>query len=142
MADGLTMDAGDALNRVVAAALGWSYFETESDWSDDAIVGYIEFQVTTGLAPDGERRRVPDYSRDLNAAITLIPRGQHVRFVLSSIPAEYRALNAGDWEADINVGTFDSHRHYVGQADTPALAIVRAWLAWHAAGMDGEGVSE
>lgn len=118
------LPAGEALDRLIAERLGQPLDGWE--WINDGV-----FRLTDTDEQGRRRHRfMSSYSMNLNKAITLPPRGEDIRFVLSIISPKYRPMNDGDWEADINVGTPEDHRHFIGQADTPALATCRAWLAY------------
>lgn len=66
---------------------------------------------------------VPRYSTSLDTALRLIhdlPKGY--QFVLT--------VNArGQWKAVFNC-RYDSTKDKIAKADTPALAVCNAWLAW------------
>lgn len=114
MTDWRALDAGRDLDRRIAERLGWTHIESTEYWLDDPHDTSL-VQAWRGIPPrsTGEAL-VPCYSTDLNAAITLIPSDQ--QFELSN------GLEP-EWEALIGWG-------YDGGADTPALAVCRAWLAY------------
>jgi hypothetical protein len=81
-----------------------------------------------------EHVEFPDYSTDLNIAWELLPINRHVRLVRHTdrggaahgLPNE---IGAEIWNCDTEPATLEAF----GAADTPALAICRAWLTWHEA---------
>lgn len=118
----LALPAGRELDTAVAELRGWRLTYWPSDES---------FQTWRRL-PTGELgawHRVPHYSADVNAALSLLkPHEEGVQLELHvygdiaaariSIPVSSRSSEAfPTWHA----------------ADKPALAIVRAWLAYHKA---------
>lgn len=144
-ADWRTLSAGRALDRVVAERLGWKMvIRTEDDidewWvvrgeieaellgkvgdfdSDDAL--WVQAFTTYECANDSA---LPHYSTDASAALALL-QGIGLPWMLAEEP------DTPFIRAFIGERNDDPERMYyhaaTGAANTPALAIVRAWLAW------------
>lgn len=126
---------GSDMDRLIADRLGWRM----SSINGDLRPNHVRHQL---INPEGQPvaysndedgwkalgRFIPAYSTDLNVAFELLRPVEY--FGIGTVSPEHRRLNDGDYEAVITVGSAEDHKHYVGQADTPALAICRAWLAW------------
>lgn len=127
----LELEAGRELDRVVAEALGVTIrparevYPDESDGMDSL---YFLFdrdgvEIGTGFANEHnpfDSAAIPHYSTDANAALSLVSA------VPNGVVSDFRLVLTYDgwsisWEA--------FYRHHKSEADTPALAIVRTWLA-------------
>lgn len=119
--DWRTLPAGRVLDRVIAERLGWTLIGFDDPFwrhrqRDDAAVG--DYWRTSEGA-----RKLPAFSTDANAALTLWGLNSHW------------SLNP---DANDNGVHFEGYYPYADNeygemcelADTPALAICRAWLAW------------
>lgn len=107
------LPAGRDLDRLVAEKAGYRVQHDHPDyilWSADG--DFVVRQPDEYLA----WRHVPHYSTSVDAALALVPGGD-IAFEL------YRDENTGDWWAEFD-GWYDEGSPW------PALAIVRAWLAW------------
>lgn len=117
-----TMEAGRELDRLIAERLGWTRFDTmptvlvEHD-------NHIDIETLMGWKNDFYYLVVPHYSTDLNAAMTLLPTAD----------GDIWSLHYGDYGDPYTVAISRikvAAPEYLGDANTPALAICRAWLAW------------
>lgn len=121
-ADWRTMDAGREMDRIVAERLGWTEIEEQENWYEDPEVMAYQ-QIDLYGRKDGSEYRVPKYSTDANAALQL------------DKPVLWWSEDDGRWLATYDAAIFGSAIELdvspsPGEADTPALAICRAWLSW------------
>jgi hypothetical protein len=106
----------DNLRLDVAQALGWCAFSGNN------------FGKLFGADPTGERRPLPDWPNDVNAALALwdtVPDDWTPRLVRMIVPRG--VLTFGYKGAFLHNET---HEQIEYEAPTPAEAITRAWLAW------------
>lgn len=127
------MEAGQELDVLVARLLGLNVHTADEAPADDLYGGWEfctdrEWHTAWFIDAEGSHP-IPAYSTDLNAAWTLfadLPDDVTPRLV--------RILEArGDHMATVcKAGIIhnETHEQVEAYADTPALAICRAWLAW------------
>jgi hypothetical protein len=126
------MEAGRELDRLIAEKVGWRferepYFNPESTlvYSPEGVEMYHQSGIWTPVFAGEEVHKViPHYSTDLNAAITLA--NGIVEFNLfKGRKVDTEGSPTDGWICTISdPKNFDS-----AWADTPALAICRAFLA-------------
>lgn len=123
-ADWRTMEAGRELDRVVAERLGWridiengdvydekgDYIPSDNPYGESREIGYTENELWG---------RCSHYSTDANAALALY----------DGCRIELKAEPPDDWTCFLVIES-PVYGEWRGEADTAALAIVRAWLAW------------
>lgn len=113
-----TMEAGRELDRLIAERLGWT--ETSEHYLDpNVLVGKHPKETGHAWFP----LAVPRYSTDLNAAMALLPTAD----------GDIWSLHYGHYGDPYTVAISRikvAAPEYLGDANTPALAICRAWLAW------------
>lgn len=120
-----TAPTGHRLNRHIAERLGWSarqkettagnrYFEIYAPGEDIAETYDDSLSAAWDLAL---RHSIPNYADDTDAALTLIESIPHVFTLNSPAPGMWRVWFDGSGSPESN-------------ADTPALAICYAWLAY------------
>jgi hypothetical protein len=116
VSDWRDLPAGCELDRVIAEALGWDNFFEGSDG--------VLYADTPDIRANPRRWQasVEPWSTDANAALSL-PLPPRTWFVIYGPSAE-----RDTWDVELqDIGPVFEQ----GQAETPALAICRAWLAWH-----------
>lgn len=115
----LTLDAGGELDAGIGQMLGIPAEYGARKWIDgDWRYVYIRDDTMAG----GYRTAL-EYSSDLNAALTLLPAPMPTFAFSLYLDGGYK--DGTVWEAWLGMG--QSHK-CDGLADTPALAVCRAWL--------------
>lgn len=126
-----TMDAGEDLDVLIAERVGlnvyhkevggWPAFSVQREWLD------VWIENEHGLAYE-----IPAYSTDANAAFSLLS-GEAERVGL-----EYNLYGvSGGHTCEVGFWTNEAGRRdrtWEGTGQTPALAIVHAYLAWREGG--------
>lgn len=102
------------------------------------LFGYTDFVIssTSGLlysriSADKSYQPIPEYSTDFDAAWELLPLNRHVRIVRytdrgGAAVGMQNEIGAEIWNCDTTPSVMEA----VGFAETPALAVCLAWLAW------------
>lgn len=142
MTDWQTMEAGKAMDILIADKVGWKIVSRPFGKQVDGYLFGFEYNLMTpqgvllweNNADQGWRFRasdvwanatkywepsLPDYSTSVDAALTLLPPSD---FVLLEISGE-----DGEWKVSLYIGSTSKGAF---TAQTLALAICRAWLAW------------
>lgn len=134
--DGREMEAGLELNRKIAMLLGYRvekddnrYYLVRPDGRYVWGAGTLSAEkrnVAGGRGnpddffdPTGDAD-VPDWSGSVDAALSLIPDDANVTLESMRNPRAWNAIVTG---LNFSIGSY-------GHAESPALAIVGAWLAW------------
>lgn len=127
------LEGGLPLNQIVAEHLGWRIEPLSAAWVAVFNADGVGVERTTAYGSKNEwplydlDEAIPHYSTDANAALAL-PLEPDMYFSLD-VPAEHGGAKCGLW----NQYPRSVQRKLVegeAVADTPALAICRAWLDW------------
>lgn len=110
----------DQLRRRIADRLGWHDFQ----------LSRLSSLLWAYEGDDTTKSPVPDWHEDANAALALVDGIEDATLTLCGPGWPHK------WEASIpRPRRFEYLEYVTAYADTPALAICRAWLAY----MDAEG---
>jgi hypothetical protein len=120
--DWRTLEAGLALDRLIAAQLGWTEIEETEYWIEDEYDSYQRKRLD-GRRPGYGDDIIPLYSTNLNAAIDLLEQIPMGALFMADDFAETRLWNCTGYMDGFGILTDET-------AATSALAICRAWLAY------------
>lgn len=112
------MDEKAEKNRQLGEALGWTQLEWAEDDADD--FGVRTVNNWHGVAPDGKRRWLPDFTGSVDACLSVLPEDWEVYF-------EHARPWVSKWEVCLGHMTYDAH---IGNGDTRAEALAAAVLTW------------
>lgn len=127
------MPAGRELDRVIAERVGWAVechkvvYPTSSSYDYYRLIGPNGEEKRDYDIPEAAWQDAPHYSTDANAALSLPTADLY--FIDLHGPHSENSL----WHAFIEWGYSDEEDEYPSfraEADTAALAVCRAWLAW------------
>lgn len=121
------LPAGDELDRLIAERLGWRIELRDGDWcvcdphneayfvTHDSVMDFSDVWERALLI------RVPRFSRDTDAALTLLPPPPATVMI-------YRIEDSNEWGVHVNSISSRLSDHWIGQGETIRLACSRAFL--------------
>lgn len=131
MSDYSSMEAGRELDCEIATRLGWIVEHERVVWVDDG-EGARPVVYMYGKRPkDGgydDDVRIPPYSTDANAALELPIDGGYVLDLYVTDTGYFGRKTDARIVSSLLAETTDGPAYV--KANTPALAICRAWLVW------------